>query len=57
VFVGIVGLLSAGVIANRRWATTMAAPAHRRARARFKARETARRPAARRGGWVPARGA
>lgn len=54
VVVGIVGLLSAGIISNRRWATSLASPMRRRARVRFGAREVAGRRAPRRD-WVPAR--
>jgi hypothetical protein len=56
VFAGILALLSAGILSNRRWAAALSGPASapRRARPRAGAREAAGRPEPRRQ-YVPAR--
>ena len=54
VFVGILALLGAGIVSNRRWADSPAVPTRRRVRTRPAAREVAGRRAAPRG-YTPAR--
>jgi hypothetical protein len=54
VFAAIVGLLSAGIASNRRWAASLASPIRRRARVRTGARVAGGRRG-RRGEYAPAR--
>jgi hypothetical protein len=49
VFAAIVALLGAGIMSNRRWAASLAAPARRQIRTRPVAREVAGRRVAQRG--------
>jgi hypothetical protein len=54
VFAGILALLGAGIMSNRRWAGSLAAPTRRRVRTRPAAREVAGRRAPQRA-YTPAR--
>lgn len=54
VFAGILALLGAGIVSNRRWATSLPGSARRRVRTRPAAREVAGRRAPQRG-YTPVR--